>query len=130
VVLVLFLLFAVPSLAVFFGRPKVIVDPLRGSILDVFDLRIYRTTKTYPIDQVKDVTIVNKTFRTSGHSSTSYAVQILLTSEKLITVAYEDKIEDAREIAAQIAGNFSSFGVAVKEPHEPAEDEEEDDASR
>lgn len=122
VILALFLLFAVPAWIALVGRSKLVVDPSSGSIAEVFDLWIYRRAKRYHIDEVKTVRISRKTFRTKGHSSQANAVEIVLRNDTVITVTYEDQIEDARAVATQMANTFSGLQVPVEESAGQKED--------
>ena len=121
VVLALFLLFAIPAWAVFFLRPKVIIDQLHNAILNVSDVRVYRHVKTYAMQQAQQVDVTKTTIRTAGRSQITHPIQIRLRGGKLITVAYEDEMADALTLAAEVADYLH---VAVVQPP-PLEDEEE-----
>jgi len=107
IVMALFLLFAVPCWAVCVGRHKVILDLPRGRILKVFDLRLYRRTKSYPIDQVQHVIVVRSKVRQNRYiSKTNCQVQLRLHRGKPIVVSHGDRPDHARTIAQQVAGHL------------------------
>jgi hypothetical protein len=97
VILVLFLLPGVAIWYVVFGRSRVVVDLPQGRILKMDDLRFYKRTKIFPIDQVQDVRVERKI----GKSAT-YMIQLHLTGHKPITVSYEDFETDAHEVAKRL----------------------------
>lgn len=115
VVLVIFLAFAVPTYAILIGQSKVIVNRDTGRIIDMFDLRIYQQKKVYCIDQVKSVSIGEKTFRTKGHSSHSYAVQILMDDQKRVTAGYEKDIAEARKLAEYVSNSLGYSTAKISE---------------
>lgn len=113
IVLLLFLVFAVPAWAALIGRSRFVVEPFRGSIAEVLDFRFYRRVKRYAVDQVKTVRVRRKTIRTRGHSSQTNAVEIVLRNDKVITVTYEDRGDNAKEVAAQVTDTLSRLGAPV-----------------
>ncbi|MBU1566239.1 MAG: hypothetical protein KJ630_11530 [Proteobacteria bacterium] len=89
------------------GRHQVILDLPRGRILKVFDLRTYRRIKSYPIDQVKHVSVVRLKDRPSVYRSTANSqVHLRLNSGKPIVVSRGDRPDHARVVAEQIAGHL------------------------
>ena len=107
IVMALFLLFAVPCWAVCLGRHQVILDLPRGRILKVFDLRLYRRTRSYPIDQVQHVSVVRLKARQTRHSSTTNCqVHLRLDRGKPILVSRGDRPDHARMVAEQVAGHL------------------------
>jgi hypothetical protein len=77
---------------------RVFVDATHGRILDLFDLLIYRRTRSHAIDQVKDINIVDRNVGTSGRYKPGHAVQIQFKTGKPVTVAFEDDMEDAKAL--------------------------------
>jgi len=113
VLLVIFLVSAVPTYAVLFGRSKVLVDLSQGRVVEMFDIGFYRRAKIYALDQIKAVTIRKKVFRTKGHSSISNAVQILLLNDEVVTVGYEKALEDAKNLAEHVRNSVGNSQVQV-----------------
>lgn len=97
VILVLFLLPGVAIWYVFFGRRRVIVDLPQGRILVVHDLRFYKRTKIFPIDQVQEVRVERKIGK-----SEAYVIQLQLTGRKPIAVSHEDIAAEAHELARRL----------------------------
>jgi hypothetical protein len=104
VVLALFLSFGIPSWWLILGRTRLIFDRGHGRILQVFDFRIYRRTKAYPVDDVVlvDSKISRSGYKASAPGSEIYAVKVHFREGKPITVAHEERAVDAREVAASI----------------------------
>jgi hypothetical protein len=105
--LVILVLFLLPGVAVLFGRSRVAVDLPQGSILKVDDLRFYKRTKIFPIDQVQDVRVKRKI----GKSET-YMIQLHLTGHKLITVSYEDIAADAHAVVRRLKDVLRLVGTS------------------
>lgn len=107
IVMALFLLFAIPCWAVCLGRHQVILDLPHSRILKVFDLRLYRRTKSYPIDQIQHVSVVRLKVQKSRYSSTTNCqVHLRLDRGKPIVVSHGDRPDHARMIAEQVAGHL------------------------
>lgn len=123
VILVLFLLPGVAIWYVLFGRSRVVVNLPQGSILKVDDLRFYKRTKIFPIDQVQDVRVKRKI----GKSET-YMIQLHLTGHKPITVSYEDIAADAHEVARRLQDVLRQVGTS--ETHSQEEENVDDMAQQ
>lgn len=115
VVLLLFLVFAVPTWYLLTVRQFVVIDPSAGFLSEVSDMRIYRRLKRYPLSQIRKVTISHKRLRTRGHSSHTYAVAVVLKDDKQITAGYEDQIDDAKELARLVEESLRGSGVSLEE---------------
>ena len=118
VILVLFLLPGVAIWYVFFGRYRVVVDLTQGRILAVYDLRFYKRTKIFPIDQVQDVRVKRKT----GKRAT-YMIQLHLAGHKPIHISYEDIAADAHEVARHLKDVLHRAGISET----PVQEEEKID---
>jgi hypothetical protein len=103
VVLALFLLFGLPTWYILAGRTRVVIDFRHRCIRQVQDLRFYRRTKRFSIDQVLEVRSVPMTIGVSGHRSRTHRIQIDLAGHKPVTVGYEDDAENARGVATSLA---------------------------
>lgn len=97
IISVLFLLPGVAIWYVLFGRYRVVVNLTQGRILAVYDLRFYRWTKIFPIDQVQDVRVKRKTGK-----STTYMIQLHLAGHNPIRISYEDSAAAAQELARRL----------------------------
>ena len=111
IIMMLFLMFAVPFWAVCVGRHIVSLDLPQHKILKVFDIRYYRWVKTYHIDQVQHVRVVRLRGQRTPYSHSNFCrVELRLKLGKPIFVSHGDRPDHARMIAEKVA---SHLGVSA-----------------
>jgi hypothetical protein len=110
-VLVAFVLAALPSWALLFARRGLLLEQARHRILVVHDFRLFRWRRTYPVDRIDEIAVLREFVRTrTSHrssgpgSATVFVVRLVLGPDnRRIVVARQPTFQDARVIAAGIA---------------------------
>ena len=107
VVLLLFLVFAVPVWFILAGRRELRIDPQGGLLAVVTDLRFFRWTSSYQMDDVVKVGVRSAKLARGPRGSRpgrTHAVEIHLTRKRTVTVECEDDVGAAQRLSRQLAG--------------------------
>ena len=89
---------------VIMGRDRFVLDLQGGRAIVEHDLRFHVRRRSTPIGNVRCVDLTRKTLRTRGHSSRTWAVQLILKDgNEPLMVGYEDAERDARELARRVS---------------------------
>lgn len=102
IILALFLLSGVPTWYILAGRTRVVLDLPHGRIKVVHDLRFYKRTRSFSIDQVKRVTVTPKRRGRPAITPYTYRIDLHLSDQKRIYIGSEDIVENARKVAGSL----------------------------